>query len=252
MIKQLIAEKIKEIEQKENIKVIYATEAGSRAWGFASSNSDYDVRFIYIHPKESYLKLEKTRDVIELLFDGNIDICGWDLQKALRLLHSSNPALFEWSNSPIVYISSEIWEDIKKEINRYFLLKSGLNHYLSMASSNYREYLKGDVVKLKKYFYVIRPLLACRWILEKRNPPPVSFTQLVESVLAHEIKPFVYDLLEQKINSTEIGEGKRIDRLNEYIDSSIIEIKKEIENLPQEEKADWTRLNELFLAAINE
>ena len=187
-MKEIITAKLAEIEKKENVRVIHAVESGSRAWGFASPDSDYDVRFIYVRPKEFYLKLEKTRDVIEWQLDETLDINGWDLQKALRLLHTSNPTLFEWSNSPIVYKTTDEWSYIQKEINNYFLAKSGLYHYLSTATSNYREYLKGDTVKLKKYFYVVRPLLACKWILDKNCPPPMLFSELVEAELETEMQ----------------------------------------------------------------
>ena len=156
-MKDAIIEKIAELERKENVRVIHAVESGSRAWGFASPDSDYDVRFIYIRPKEFYLRLDKTSDFIEWQLDETLDINGWDLQKALRLLHSSNPTLFEWNNSPIVYKTTDAWSEIRAIINHYFSSKAGLYHYLNTANGNYREYLKGDTVRLKKYFYVIRP-----------------------------------------------------------------------------------------------
>ncbi len=109
-IKQIIDKKLNEIEERENIKILHCIESGSRAWGFPSPDSDYDVRFIYVRPKEYYLKLEKTRDVIEWQLDDTLDINGWDLQKALRLLHNSNPTVFEWNNSPIVYRTTKEWE----------------------------------------------------------------------------------------------------------------------------------------------
>ena len=249
-MKEIITAKIKELEQKENVRVIHAIESGSRAWGFASPDSDYDIRFIYVRPKDFYLRLDKTRDVIEWQLDETLDINGWDLQKALRLLHSSNPTLFEWNNSPIVYKTTNEWAAIRAEINNYFSAKSGLYHYLSTANSNYREYLKGDVVKLKKYFYVVRPLLACKWILNKKCPPPMLFTDLVETVLETDMKPIIYDLLKVKMNTQEVGEGKRINRLNEYIDENLISLKETIDALPSEHKADWNRLNELFLSII--
>jgi len=249
-INEIITAKIAEIEQKENIRVLHAVESGSRAWGFASPDSDYDVRFIYVRPKDFYLQLEKTRDVIEWQLDETLDINGWDLQKALRLLHSSNPTLFEWNNSPIVYKTTEEWTKIRTEINKYFSAKSGLYHYLNTANSNYREYLKGDMVKLKKYFHVVRPLLACKWILNKKCPPPMLFTELTDAVLEPEMKPIIDDLLKAKINTPEVSEGKRIDRLNEYIDGNLVSLKETIDAMPQEHKADWNRLNELFLSAI--
>lgn len=114
-------------------------ESGSRAWGFASPDSDYDVRFLYIRDKNEYLRLDSTRDVIEWQLDDRLDINGWDMQKALRLLYSSNPTLFEW-NVPIVYKTAEKWSRISEVIDQYFLEKAGLYHYLNTAKFNYREY----------------------------------------------------------------------------------------------------------------
>ena len=111
-----------EIEKSENVRIIHAAESGSRAWGFAAPDADYDVRFIYVRPKEFYLKLERTRDVIEWEQNDLLDINGWDLQKALRLLHKSNPALFEWNHSPIIYKTTDEWASIQKIIDKYFYL----------------------------------------------------------------------------------------------------------------------------------
>jgi len=251
-MKEIIAAKITELEQKENVRVIHAVESGSRAWGFASPDSDYDVRFIYVRPKEFYLRLEKTREVIEWQLDEILDINGWDLRKALRLLHSSNPTLFEWNNSPIVYKTTDAWAEIQAEINNYFSAKSGLYHYLSTANSNYREFLKGDMVKLKKYFYVVRPLLACRWILDKNCPPPMLFAELVKTELEQEMRPIIDDLLQLKMNTPEMGESKRIGRLNKFIDENLVLLKEKIDAMPREHKADWGRLNELFLSVIGD
>lgn len=247
---EIIKLKLAEIEKKENVRIIHAVESGSRAWGFESPDSDYDVRFIYVRPKDFYLRLEKTRDVIEWQLDETLDINGWDLQKALRLLHSSNPTLFEWNNSPIVYKTTNKWVEIQTEINNYFSAKSGLYHYLSTANSNYREFLKGETVKLKKYFYVIRPLLACKWILNKQCPPPMLFTELADAVLEDNMKPIIDNLLHLKMNTPEMGEGNRIDKLNDYIDDNLMTLKSLIDALPKEHKADWNRINELFLFAI--
>ncbi len=174
-MKAIIKEKIREIEEKENIIILYCIESGSRAWGFASPDSDYDVRFIYIRPKEYYLKLEKTSDVIEWQLDDVLDINGWNLQKMLRLLHSSNPTVFEWRNSPIIYHQSDKWETIAKTIDNYFEPKASLYHYLSMAKKHYNLYFKGKEVRYKKYFYVLRPLFACKWILEKKRTCTYAF-----------------------------------------------------------------------------
>ena len=119
-IKSIIDKTIEEIEKVENIKILHCVESGSRAWGFPSPDSDYDVRFVYVRPKEYYLRLDKTRDVIEWQLDETLDVNGWDLQKMLRLLHSSNPTVFEWKNSPIVYKTSEDWNKISECIDGCF------------------------------------------------------------------------------------------------------------------------------------
>lgn len=249
-MRNTILSKLNEIEERENIRILHCIESGSRAWGFASPDSDYDVRFIYVRPKEFYLRLDKTRDVIEWQLDDTLDINGWDVQKALTLLHNSNPTLFEWNSSPIVYRTTEEWQKIAAVINRYFVAKSGLYHYLSTAKSNYREYLKGETVRLKKYFYVLRPLLACKWILAEGTPPPMLFTILMDKYLDEELKPDVERLLELKINSPEIGEGKRFDRVNDYLDRNIKEIEKRIADLQREEGHDWDELNAIFLSLL--
>src|SRR5690554_5132996 len=130
---KIINEKLREIEQNEHIKIIGAFESGSRAWGFASPDSDYDVRFIYKRIKNDYLKLEGIRDVIEYPIDNLIDINGWDIQKALRLLYKSNPTIFEWCSSPIVYIESDLLSKFKSLLPDFFSCKSSLFHYLNMA-----------------------------------------------------------------------------------------------------------------------
>jgi len=250
IVQEIIPAKLKEIEARETIRVIHCVESGSRAWGFASPDSDYDVRFIYVRPIEYYLRLDKTRDVIEWQLDETLDINGWDLQKALRLLHSSNPTLFEWNNSPIVYKTTPEWAEISAIIGHFFQKKAGLYHYLSTAKKNYREYLKGDMVKLKKYFYVLRPILACRWILEKQTPPPMLFSALADACLDEALVPAVTDLLRLKMETPEIGLGPRIDIINDYLDASIEEVDRLIQAIPGDEKVTWDELNRLFLEAV--
>ncbi len=250
IVNQVIPQKLREMEERENIRILHCIESGSRAWGFASPDSDYDVRFIYVRPKEFYLRLDKTRDVIEWQLDETLDINGWDLKKALGLLHKSNPTLFEWNGSPLIYKTTLEWKRISKKINHYFQQKAGLYHYLSTAKSNYREYLHGETVKLKKYFYVLRPILACRWILEKRCPPPMLFSELADSCLDKAIEPAVKELLRLKMTTPELGEGKRIDCINEYLDSSIEEISAILSTYPQEEPCEWEELNKLFLSLL--
>ena len=249
-MEELIKSKLKEIEEKENIKILHCVESGSRAWGVASPDSDYDVRFIYVRPKEFYLRLDKTRDVIEWQLDDTLDINGWDIHKALTLLHKSNPTLFEWNSSPIVYKTTDEWKKIATAINRYFVAKSGLYHYLSTAKRNYKEFLLGDTVKYKKYFYVLRPILACKWILAEGTPPPMEFHILMEKYLDEELKTDVEKLLDLKMNSPEIAIGKRFDRVNEYIDNAIAELDAIVSTLPSDKIESWDELNNMFLEVL--
>lgn len=249
-MRETILSKLDEIENRENVKILLAVESGSRAWGFASPDSDYDVRFIYVRPKEDYLRLEKTRDVIELPIEGELDINGWDLDKTLRLLRASNPTLFEWFSSPIVYRETAFAQEFRSIMQRYFSSKRGLSHYLSMASSNYREYLKGNMVKAKKYFYVLRPVLACRWILAKGSPPPMLFSELMEAELNPVLLPDVNRLLDLKMNAPEIKTIPKIESINRYLDSSLEEVRSRIVQLPEDANHGWEELDQLFLSQL--
>ena len=238
------------IEQAEHVRILHCVESGSRAWGFASPDSDYDVRFIYVRDEDFYLKLEETRDVIEWKLDDTLDINGWDLKKALRLLKQSNPTLFEWNSSPLVYRTTDDWKRISQVISGYFLKKKGLYHYLSMARNNYREYLRGEKVKLKKYFYVLRPVLACKWILKHSSPPPMLFEELSDDCLEPEMRSIVDELLRLKKETPELGEGDRIAALNDYLERSIENVGRDILSLPDEDKGGWEELDSLFLSVL--
>lgn len=246
-IEELVEMKLKEIEEKENVKIIHAVESGSRAWGFASPDSDYDVRFIYIRPKNEYLKLESAKDFIEWQLDETLDINGWDIKKALQHFQKSNATLFEWSNSPIIYRTTSVWNNIKMASEAYFSEKACLYHYYGTAKKNFLEHLQEDEVKYKKYFYVIRPLLACKWIMEKHCPPPVLFSELMEIETDQEIKKVVEELIAVKTITPEIGKGKKIGVLNTYIEENLIAFKESIEQLGNDRNGDWSGLNAIFI-----
>lgn len=243
----VISEKLREIEVKEHIKIIMAMESGSRAWGFESPDSDYDVRFIYVRNREEYLRLDGVRDVIEWQLDDVLDINGWDVKKALQLLYKSNPTVFEWCASPIVYRSSVEFKRLKELLPVYFSKKKGLYHYWHMAETNYREYLKTDEVRIKKYFYVLRPLLAARWILDYSCPPPMLFSELIKKELDDTLKPEVDKLLKMKQELPEMGLAPRIQILNDYIENTMDMIKKKADEIPSKCQS-WDLLNRYFLS----
>ena len=249
-MEKIIIEKIMEIERREGVRVLHAVESGSRAWGFASPDSDYDVRFIYARRVEDYLRLGRVRDVIEWQLDETLDINGWDLQKALRLLCQSNPTLFEWLSSPIVYLTTPEWGRAAEVFPNYFLSKPGMHHYLSMAGGNYREYLRGESVPVKKYLYVLRPLLACKWIMSFGTPPPMRFAELVESQLEPELRPAVERLLEIKMGSPEAGRLPQITELNDYIERTLPELEARAAQTRGERKPDCGELDAVFVGIL--
>ena len=246
-----IKSKLSEIEHKEQIRILHAAESGSRAWGFASPDSDYDVRFIYVRKPEYYLRLEKTRDVIELPINDVMDINGWDLDKTLRLLHKSNPTLFEWFASPIIYRKTEFADRIKPLLYEYFTPQTSIYHYLGTAKSNYIAYIRGkDTVKAKKYFYVLRPLLACRWIMDRQCPPPMLFSELQENYLDKAIENEVNYLLDIKIHSPEIKTIPAISKINDYILQSMNEINDYLRSLSEKPEKTWDKLNAFFISEL--
>lgn len=240
-MKELILSKLKEIEEKEHVKIILAVESGSRAWGFSSVDSDYDVRFIYVRKVNDYLRLDKNRDVIEWQLDDVYDINGWDLQKALFLLYRSNPTLFEWASSPIVYKKTDEWKKIEKIMFTYFNPQKSLYHYINTAKKNYRSFDKK--VKLKKYFYVLRPLFCCSYIIKNLTSPPVLFEQLDFGEINKEVK----QLLERKKNSQESQVITRIAVIDDYIERSLQMY--ENTSLPSN-KSNYKILDDLFLDIV--
>ncbi len=250
MMREKILEKLRTIEKTEHVRIILAVESGSRAWGFASPDSDYDVRFIYVREKEDYLRLEKVRDVLEYPIDDELDVNGWDLKKALQLLHGSNPSLFEWFSSPVSYLKTEEADRFRELMERYFSSRKSLHHYLHMAEGNYREYLKEEMVRAKKYFYVLRPILACRWILERKTAPPMLFEELMEAELPEELKGTVKGLLEVKRNVPEVQMVPRLDAVNAYIEKSLAELPEEVRKTAKEEDPGWEELNKFFLRVL--
>ncbi len=249
-IQNQIMQKLSEIEQQEHVRILHAVESGSRAWGFASPDSDFDVRFIYLREKEAYLKLNPGRDVIEYQLDDVYDINGWDLQKMLKLLYKSNQTVFEWMNSPIVYRTSDYFQNLRPLILSYFSDRAGIYHYIADAKHNYHAYCEKKQVRLKKYFYVIRPLLACYWILAHHCPAPMLFSDLRVLPEAQEIQPLIDQLLEVKLHTSELGTGDQIPELDDWIHHHFDLIQQKFKALPEKAQPGWDALNAAFLQSF--
>ena len=220
-----IKNRLSELEEAEGVRILFAVESGSRAWGFPSRDSDYDVRFIFIHQPEWYLSvnLESQRDVIERPLADGLDLDGWDIRKALKLFAKSNPPLLEWLDSSIVYRDCfRFAERLRSLRAMFFSPPACAYHYLHMAQGNYRTYLRGPTVWVKKYFYVLRPLLAVRWIEQGRGIVPMLFASLLGTItdqpyLVQEIS----GLLQRKIAGEELDEGPAIPVIQDFINNEL-------------------------------
>ncbi|GIN60631.1 hypothetical protein J27TS8_06240 [Robertmurraya siralis] len=230
-MKERILKSLMKIEEDYHVKILYAVESGSRAWDFPSKDSDYDVRFIYVHRMEDYLAIDqmgigKKRDVIELPINNLLDITGWELTKALRLFRKSNPPLMEWLHSGIVYYQAfSTIEQMKELSEEIFSPNTCLHHYLNMASDNFRKYLQGDEVNIKKYFNVLRPVLAAQWIEKYNQFPPLEFPQLLESLIpAGELKTEIKMLLKRKMSGEKPALEPKIDIIVDFLNEEILRL----------------------------
>jgi hypothetical protein len=223
-----VARELWRIEQTYDVRVLYACESGSRAWGFASHDSDYDVRFIYVHSRDWYLSIEDRCDVIEEPISEGLDISGWELRKTLRLLRKSNPPLLEWLKSPVVYAwDKEFFHDFRELAGAYYSPGRCFQHYLHMAFNNARDYLQHDLVWTKKYLYVLRPLLACRWIESGLGEVPMLFEEFVDMVVDDtEVRAAIVCLVSRKRAGDELARGPKNPVLSDFIAAELLRLEK--------------------------
>ena len=245
-MRQEIINKLNEIEKKEHVKIIYAVESGSRAWGFESIDSDYDVRFIYVRDKNEYLCLEEKSDVIQLPIDDVFDISGWDIKKALKLLYKSNPSLLEWFASPIVYKETKEASYIREVIPLYFSQKKLYCHYKRMAKTLLK-YINKEKVPVKKYLYILRCILSSQYIIHNKKQPPIEIERLIECELPNELREDINKLLMIKKSSNEKKYVDHISSLDEFILTSLEE--SDVSSLMDGEES-WEPLNEVFRKVI--
>lgn len=243
-----VLQALRDIERQEDVRVLYACESGSRAWGFASPDSDYDVRFIYVRRVRDYLRVNDPRDVIEQPISGELDVSGWDLRKALQLLTDSNPTLLEWLRSPIVYRQDDAFAArLRAAAEAHFLLLRGYHHYVSMAKKNLREHLYGETVRLKKYLYVMRPLMAARWIRDRGGAPPMVFAELVEAMLHDDaVLSDLRALLAVKMRAGEAETAPRRPVLQDLIERELAEAQGHAPPPPQPSKLSAVELDGLL------
>lgn len=212
-------------ERDHGVQILFAAESGSRAWGFESPDSDWDVRFIYMRSVRDYLSVSVPSDVIERTIQVHaLDMAGWDIFKACRLLRKSNPSLIEWLSSPMVYIDdNRVAPVFREQANKYTSLKAAAHHYISMAKRNYNAYIRSrEQVQLKKYLYAIRPILCAKWVLEMGSFPPTKFCDVIANVKLDDwIRVQVDEMLvaKQKVSESEVG--PRLRKLDTFISDAL-------------------------------
>lgn len=253
-VRNEILRRLANAEVEHGVRILFAIESGSRAWGFASPNSDYDVRFVYMRDPSWYqaVDLEERRDVVEYPIVDDIDLNGWDVRKALRLFWKSNPAFVEWIQSPITYIENgDFRAEALRALPEIYTPEKGVYHYRSMAKTNYRGYLREPMVRLKKYFYVLRPLLAARWVMKTGQAAPIEFEKLLTLIDNEpQVLGAIHALLEQKRNAPELGLAPAVPILNAFIESELDKPPMEVPKKPRSTHVVAV-LNHLFHDALH-
>lgn len=237
------------IVRENSVRILFAVESGSRAWGFPSPDSDYDCRFVYVRGHDDYLSLFPKRDVIETAVTPVFDVNGWDVAKALKLMLSGNAVIIEWLTSPIVYrADTQSRADILALAGQIADRNRIAKHYMHLAKQIAAKYLDDpNEVALKKIFYALRPVVALRWL--SRHPDariaPMNFQQLCAGAgLSSEVESLISKLLVEKAASREMGRGPLPGVLAEFIGA---ELKSAAASFPLDEPptmqdrelADW-------------
>ena len=220
-----VADRLDRVAQAHDVTVLYACESGSRAWGFPSTDSDYDVRIVYVHPRDWYLSIDRERrtDTIDPPIDDEIDLHGWDLRKALGLFRTANPTLLDWLQSPIVYREAErVMARWRTLIPDYYTPRAAGHAYRGMARSIAEQNLAEEPIQHKTYLYVLRALLAVRWAEQDRGPVPVAFDRLVEATVDEEaLRDAIDALVARKRAGREREAGPRLPTLHDFVKAEL-------------------------------
>lgn len=193
-----------------DVAIPWAIESGSRAWGFPSPDSDYDCRFIFVRPVDSYLSPWHERDVIETPLDETFDVNGWDLIKAVRLLLKGNAVVVEWLRSPIVYRGDPEFRDGLRALAAEVSNRAQIGrHYLHVGTNQW--FPDGAEMKIKKIFYSLRAAMVLRWMDVHPHDlvPPMNLQELLaEADPPVDVVAETTELLARKALTRELGHGR--------------------------------------------
>jgi predicted nucleotidyltransferase len=249
---QKISETLEKITAETGVRLLAVVESGSRAWGFPSPDSDYDVRFIYARPTaEDYLTVFDQKDTMDFPINDLLDINGWDVSKTLALSARSNATPMEWLQSPMVYrelpgMIAQLWEAVAEG----FCPRSTTAHYLGLTRGSLHKIAQqGDQQKLKTWFYVLRPLFAAEWIIEKQTIPPMEFAPLRELTRGDELAQIIDDLMDIKKEASESFTMAAIPGLQDTIEQRMLNAQQCIDRLPKH-KGDPAELDRKFREII--
>lgn len=240
--------KLQQLEKNHNIRILYACEAGSRAWGISSPNSDYDVRFIYIHQEDWYLQLYEGKDVIEYTCEENkLELNGWELKKSLKLLNKSNPSLFEYLQSPIIYRRDEdFFKKLTELSSKAFSPYTALYHYLNIGKRNNRMLKENPTTK--RYLTTLKPIISCQWILQHKKIPPIGDRMLFFHYIEdNHIEEQIELLLKQKQLGVEQFSSSILD---DYISITLEGLEKCLKKPTKNPYHITEQLTELFIQTV--
>ena len=253
-ITQSIIGKLKEIEAAYEVTIPLAIESGSRGWGFAAANADYDCRFIYVQKPERYLSVSEVDEFIEFELNETFDIKGYDLKRALKYIMKSQAAINEWLSSNVVYIINEpIVKRLRGLAAEFFNPIPVSYHYLSLAKKTLAEITSTEDARIKKYFYVLRPIANLNFIHLFRRMPYMEYNRTLAAISTpSEVQIAINALTEQKMMMFENDRIPAHGLLIGYFKTEIERFDNLLKDMRHDKKTEYTALDEAFRATIKD
>ena len=246
----LVAKRLETIEKEQGIRVLFAAEAGSRAAGTHWESSDFDVRFLYLRPREEYLRLDPLPDTLEYPLEEGWDLCGWDLRKALQQIHKGSPQLFEWLYSPVVYRDRDFSRRFAPLMAQWFQPRSAAQHYLGRLKTPMKYIPRDEALVVKHWLYAVQFTLDTQWVIDRRTAPPVHYRELMETLLPREFVPEVERLLRLKSDPRSEPSPQPNRSLWAWLKEQTLILPQRIDQMPRDNQQDWDGLNQFFLEEL--